>query len=72
MAGRGLATTRQPSTTRSHYRSSTGIQVYVGRTEPPPVAEPIDLDQLKMEIAEFAKLAAEQSAQETESKFKLR
>ena len=41
---------------------------------PVPIAtpKPIDIEKLKMEIAEFAQLAAEQSAQAVESKVKLR
>ena len=43
-------------------------------TPAPPAdyVEPVDLENLKQEIAEFAQLAAEQSAQEVESKVKLR
>lgn len=67
-------TTAQPiitpkATTRSIMPEAPSLHTLA---PPADFVEPVDLENLKREIAEFAQLAAEQSAQEVESKVKLR
>lgn len=69
MASRVSTTTPKPSPTWSPTQASP----LATWSPPKPIAtrEPIDIEKMKMEIAEFAQLASEQSAQTIESKFKL-
>lgn len=65
------STTQRPVTTFAPVRSTVSTYIPEIISHQLPTSNPIDIEALKREVAEFAQLAAEQSAQAVESKVKL-